>query len=126
MPAIDPKRKAADIEKGMKHAREALALLANELGGNKGAPGKEIAAILIGFQKMEAAFLKAAEAIPEASSDVATWIKAVTGDMDGIRRAMMEIVSEVGTKTPPGKEMSKVLNDFQKVEASFKAAAKGL
>ena len=59
MPAIDPKKKAADIEKGMKHAREALALLANELGGTKGAPGKEIAAILIGFQKMEAAFLSA-------------------------------------------------------------------
>lgn len=126
MPAMNAKKKASDIEKGMKHAREALALLANELGRDKGGAGKEIAAILIGFQKMEAGFLKAAASIPDPSPEIATWVKAISGDMDGIRRAMMDIVTEVGTKAPPGKEMSKVLNDFQKVEASFKTAAKGL
>lgn len=126
MPAMNAKKKAGDIEKGMKHAREALAMLANELGRAKGGPGKEIAAILIGFQKMEAGFQKASAAIPEPSPEIATWVKAISGDMDGIRRAMMDIVTEVGTKAPTGKEMSKILNDFQKVEASFKTAAKGL
>lgn len=63
MPAGDAKKKAAAIEKGMKHAREALALLANELGGQKGAPGKEMSKVLNDFQKVEASFKAAAKGL---------------------------------------------------------------
>ena len=126
MPAIDAKKKAAAIEKAMFHARKGLSYLAAEIGSDKGSAGKEIAGLLVAFQKIEAAFLKAADGLPEGGKEISTYAEAVKGDMDGIRRAMMDIVTEVGTKAPPGKDIANILTDFQKIEARFKTAAKTL
>jgi hypothetical protein len=126
MPANDPKKKAEAIEKAMSHARKGMIYIVAEIGGPRSGAGKEIATILAEFQKVEAAFRKAAKALPAGGKEVKTYADAVKGDMDGIRKAMMDIVVEVGTKSPPGKEVSKLLTDFQKLEGSFKTIAKSL
>lgn len=126
MPATDPRKKAAAIEKAMIHARKGLMYILAEVGSSGSNPGKEISGILVEFQKVEAAFRKAAKSLPDGNKEIKSYVDAVNGDMSGIRQAMMDIVVEVGTKSPPGKEVSTIMTDFQKVEARFKTVAKSL
>ncbi|QYK43133.1 MAG: hypothetical protein KF887_08575 [Paracoccaceae bacterium] len=126
MAANDPKKKAAAIGSAMVHARKGMIYLVSEIGGQKGGAGKDLKTLLVDFQKLEMAFDKITRDMPDSGKDVQTYIDAVKGDMDGIRKAMMDIVVEVGDRTPKGKEISKILVDFQKVEANFKTAAKSL